>query len=107
MIFKRQDDLKKIKEFLGMVENHKVELKRYKYPSLVWAVQEGTVYYAFWESEMLDRFGLANVDGWDFEEDALFCPDWLVEYDELDDNDDEDDDDEDLKKYLKRHQPEN
>ena len=70
MTFKSTDDLKKIKEFLSMVENHKVEIRHYKYPVLVWAVQEGTVYYTIWEQELLSRFGLENVDGWDYEEDV-------------------------------------
>ncbi len=92
MEFKRQDEIKKIKEFLDMVENHKVELRRYKTPVLVWAVEEGTVYYSFWEHEMLDKFGLENVDGWDYEEDMLFCPDWVEDDDDDFDDDDDDDD---------------
>lgn len=98
MVFKKLDEIKKIKEFLDMVENHKIELRRYKTPVLVWAVQEGTVHYSFWESDMLDKFGLENVDGWDFEEDMLFCPDWVSddEDDLEEDADDEDDDFSDL-----------
>jgi hypothetical protein len=94
MVFQKQDNLKKIREFLDMVENHKVELRRYRTPVLVWAINDGTVHYSFWESEMLDKFGLENVDGWDYEEDKLFCPDW-VEADDEDDDIDLDDDDED------------
>ncbi|MDZ4121736.1 MAG: hypothetical protein U1C33_04905 [Candidatus Cloacimonadaceae bacterium] len=98
MVFKKQENIKMIKEFLDMVENHKVELRRYRTPTLVWAVQEGTVYYSFWEKDMLDKFGLENVDGWDFEEDMLFCPDWVV--DEDDDLDDDEDEDDDLGSYF-------
>jgi hypothetical protein len=43
---------------------------------------------------MLNRFGLDNVDGWDYEEDIVFCPDWVR--DDEDDDDDWDDDDDDL-----------
>ncbi len=93
MVFKAEKNLKKIKEFLDMVENHKIELRRYKDPNLVWSVQDGTVYYAFWDTELLDKFGIENVDGWDYEEDLLFCPDWLSEEDNEDDDDDDDDDD--------------
>lgn len=92
MVFKKIDDLKLIKEFLDMVENHKIELRHYKNPVLVWAVQDGTVYYSFWEEELLEKFGLENVDGWDFEEDMLFCPDWVVDEEEEDFDDDDDDD---------------
>ena len=68
-----------------------MDLRRYKNPVLVWGVDDGTVYYSFWEEELLDRFGIDNVDGWDFEEDLLFCPDWMGP--EEDDDDDLDDDD--------------
>ncbi len=94
MVFKKQDSLKLIKEFLDMVENHKVELRRYRTPVLVYAINDGTVHYSFWESEMLDKFGLENVDGWDFEEDMLFCPDWIADQEDEDDDSFDDDDDE-------------
>ncbi|PKN75332.1 MAG: hypothetical protein CVU49_03450 [Candidatus Cloacimonetes bacterium HGW-Cloacimonetes-2] len=92
MIFNKESNARKIKEFLDLVENHKVELRHYKHPVLVWAVQDGTVYYSFWEEELLERFGLENVDGWDFEEDQLFCPDWVADDFEEDDDLDDDDD---------------
>ncbi len=92
MTFQKETNAKKIREFLELVENHKVEIRHYKSPVLVWGVQDGTVYYSFWEEELLDRFGLENVDGWDFEEDQLFCPDWMSDDDDLDDDDDDDDD---------------
>jgi hypothetical protein len=60
---------------------------------LVWQVSEGTVQYSIWEEDLLDRFGLASVDGWDYEEDALFCPDWVSNTgDDWDDDIDDDDD---------------
>ena len=96
MDFRKESDQKKIKEFLELSENHKIELRHYKDPVLVWAVTDGTAYYAIWESELLDKFGLENVDGWDFEEDLLFCPDWMAEPEEGEDGDLDDDDDEDL-----------
>lgn len=103
MQFKQTDNKKYIKEFLDLVENHKVEIRRYKNPILVWAVDEGVCYYSFWEEEILQRFGLENVDGWDFEEDALFCPDWVVDEEEEEDLED-DEDDEELCAYCKKIQ---
>lgn len=94
MEFRQENDPKKIREFLDLSENHKIELRHYKNPILVWAVAEGTAYYAIWEQEVLDRFGLGNVDGWDFEEDLLFCPDWMGDLDDDDDDNFDDDDDE-------------
>ena len=91
MQFQQVTELKKIKEFLDMVENHKIELRHFKQPILVWGVNDGTVYYSFWDEDLLMRFGIDNVDGWDYEEDQLFCPDWMNE--EPDDEDDLDDDD--------------
>jgi hypothetical protein len=95
MEFRKESDVKKIRELLDLSENHKIELRHYKNPVLVWAVADGTAYYTIWENELLERYGLANVDGWDFEEDLLFCPDWM-EDDNEDDDDLDDDDDEDL-----------
>lgn len=102
MVFKQEDKPKRLKEFIDLVENHKIELRHYKQPVLVWAVQDGTAYYSFWDREILDRFGLDNVDGYDFEEDALFCPDWISDSDDEDEDfDDEDDDDLELICNLK------
>ncbi|HNX37131.1 MAG TPA: hypothetical protein PL124_01885 [Candidatus Cloacimonadota bacterium] len=92
MTFLQETDTKRIREFLDLVENHKVEIRHYKNPVLVWGVQEGTVYYSFWEADLLEKYGLQNVDGWDFEEDQLFCPDWMTDEDD-DDYDLDDDDD--------------
>ncbi|MDY0320013.1 MAG: hypothetical protein RBQ67_08480 [Candidatus Cloacimonadaceae bacterium] len=95
MEFRKETDRKKIKEFLDLVENHKVELRHFKNPVLVWTNFDGVCHYTFWEEETLLRFGFTNVDGWDYEEDLLFCPDWVAE-DEDDDDFDDDEDDEEL-----------
>lgn len=101
MQFREEKEKKKIKEFLDLVENHKVDIRHYKHPVLVWASNEGVCYYSFWEEETLVRFGLNNVDGWDYEEDLLFCPDWMTDEDEDEDFDDEDDD-EDLCSFCEK-----
>lgn len=103
MTFRQENDPQKLREFLDMVENTKIEIRRYKNPVLVWAIKDGTVYYSFWEQDMLDRFGVANVDGWDYEEDQLFCPDWVGDSDDLldDDFDDDDDDFSDIEDLIK------
>jgi hypothetical protein len=103
MTFRQESDPQKLREFLELVENHKVEIRRYKHPALVWAIKEGTVYYSFWEQDVLERFGIGNVDGWDYEEDLLFCPDWVGDLEEeWEDDLDEDDDDDfsDLEEYI-------
>ncbi|HNT52296.1 MAG TPA: hypothetical protein PKH19_02760 [Candidatus Syntrophosphaera sp.] len=97
MEYRQESDPKKIRELLDLSENHKIELRHYKHPVLVWAIADGTAYYAIWEDELLEKYGLENVDGWDFEEDLLFCPDWMGEGEEdVDDDSDEDLEDEDL-----------
>ena len=94
MEYRQERDPKKIKEFLYLTENHKIEIRHYKSPVLVWGVQDGTAYYSIWEADTLQRYGLENVDGWDYEEDLTFCPDWMADAVEEDDDDlDLDDDD--------------
>ena len=91
-MMKAEKDRKRIREFLDLVENEKYDLRKYSRPVLVFCVDENKkVKYSLWESDLLDRFGLSNVDGWDYEEDISFCPDWVDDYD--DDDWDEDDDD--------------
>jgi hypothetical protein len=90
-MFKKETRKEKIKEFLYLVENEKVDLRRYSHPVLVWTVKDGKVGYTIWEEDLLNRFGLENVDGWDYEEDTSFAPDWVIDLD--DDFDDDDDDD--------------
>lgn len=100
MEFRAERDRKKIKEFLDLVENHKLELRHYKYPVLVWGNEDGTCHYSLWEEETLSKFGLENVDGWDYKEDLLFCPDWISD-EEDDDLEDDLDSDEDLEKFFR------
>ncbi|MDX9950132.1 MAG: hypothetical protein RBS31_06640, partial [Candidatus Syntrophosphaera sp.] len=85
MEFRKEADVKKIRELLELAENHKIELRYYKNPVLVWAVEDGTAYYTIWEYDLLQRFGLQNVYGWDFEEYLLFCPDCMDLEDDEDD----------------------
>ncbi|MCB5252222.1 MAG: hypothetical protein RBR69_06770 [Candidatus Cloacimonadaceae bacterium] len=101
MDFRAENDKKKIREFLDLVENHKIEIRHYKTPVLVWTNIEGVCHYSFWEEETLERFGLDNVDGWDYKEDLLFCPDWVADEEEEDDFDD-DESDEDLCKFCEK-----
>ena len=94
-MMKTETDRKKILEFFNLVENEKYELRRYSKPVLVYCVDENKkVKYSLWEKDLLERYGLDNVDGWDFEEDLLFCPDWVQ--DEYDDENYDDDDDDDF-----------
>jgi hypothetical protein len=94
-MMKAQYEKNKIREFLDLVENEKYDLRKYTKPVLVFTVDENEkVKYSLWELDMLNRFGLDNVDGWDYEEDIVFCPDWVR--DDEDDDDDWDDDDDDL-----------
>ncbi len=90
-MMQKESRREKIVEFLQMTENPTIELRKYSKPILVWQVTDGTVQYSLWEEDILNRFGLENVDGWDFEEDALFCPDWVNGEDDWDDDDDDDD----------------
>ena len=46
--------------------------------------------------EILERFGLKNVDGWDSTEDLIYCPDWMQDPEEDEDLDDIDLDDDDI-----------
>ncbi|MCL1827008.1 MAG: hypothetical protein FWG20_03105 [Candidatus Cloacimonetes bacterium] len=93
---KTESDRKKIREFLDLLDNEKYNLTRYSKPVLVYLVDENKrVKYSIWEEDMLNRFGVENVDGWDYEDDLSFCPDWVAD-DEDDDDWDDDDDDEDF-----------
>ena len=93
-MMKAEKDRKKIREFFELVENEKYDLRRYSVPVLVYMVDENKrVKYSLWELDLLNRFGLENVDGWDYEEDSSFCPDWVMDDDDEDFDDDDDDDD--------------
>jgi hypothetical protein len=88
-MMKLEVDRKKIREFLEFVENEKYDLRKYSKPALVYFVDDDKrVKYSLWENDDLHRFGLNNVDGWDFEDDLLFCPDWVQE--KFEDEEDED-----------------
>lgn len=93
-----EKDKKRILEFLDLLGNESYDLRRYSHPVLVYVVRDETVYYSVWEEEILLRFGVENVDGWDFKEDSIFCPDWVIgvdnesiidELDEMDENPDD------------------
>lgn len=91
-MYKKENRREKIREFLYLIENEKIDLRRYSHPVLVWNVQDGVVGYTIWEEDVLQRFGLENVDGHDYEEDTSFAPDWVEDDDDFDDFDDDDDD---------------
>ena len=94
-MMKMEKDKKKIREFLDLIENEKYELRKYTLPVLVYFVDENKkVKYSLWEHDLLIRYGLENVDGWDYEEDISFCPDWVEGGDDDEMWDDDEDDDE-------------
>jgi hypothetical protein len=95
-MMKKEAARERVREFLDLVENDKVDLRRYSRPVLVYKVDDGTVCYSIWEEDLLNRFGLQYVDGWDYEEDELFCPDWVSDHEDLEDYEDEDDEFTDL-----------
>ena len=95
-MMKLEKDKKRIREFFNLIENEKYDLRKYSLPVLVYFVDENKkVKYSLWEDDLLNRFGLVNVDGWDYEEDIAFCPDWVEDNfeDDLDDDLDDDEDD--------------
>ena len=86
-------DREKIREFFEL-SDQRFNLRKYSKPVLVYEIVEDKVRYSLWEQEILDRFGLENVDGWDHTENLIFCPDWMQDGEE--DAFDDDIDDEDL-----------
>lgn len=90
----KETDKVRIREFLDLLGNERYDLRKYTRPVLVYKVDDQTVFYSLWEDDLLNRFGLNNVDGWDYKEDTIFCPDWVIgiERDELLAELDEDDD---------------
>jgi hypothetical protein len=93
-MFQKETNLDKIKEFFEL--NDKIyELRKFTKPALVYIIDDDKVKYSLWEEDILDRFGLKNVDGWDATEDLIFCPDWLQHPDEFDDDEDIDLDEDD------------
>ena len=92
-MLKTERDRKMIVEFFDLVENDKYDLRKYSKPVLVYCIDaDNRVKYSLWENDLLMRYGLENVDGWDFEEDISFCPDWVSDQVESDVEDDDDDD---------------
>ena len=91
---KAERDRKRIKEFFELIGNP-YSLRKYSNPVLVYDIHNDDVRYSVWEEDLLDRFGLENVDGWDKKENALFCPDWMLDDEYDDDDDDFDEEDED------------
>ena len=88
----KETDRGRIREFLDLLGNEHYDLRKYHRPVLVYKVEDKTVFYSIWEDDLLNRFGLANVDGWDYKEDTIFCPDWIIGVDRdefLDDLDEE------------------
>lgn len=92
-MMKAERDKERIKEFFELTDTA-YSLRKYHKPVLVYEIFEDKVRYSVWESDMLEQFGLKNVDGWDNTEDLIFCPDWMQDEDE--ELDDLDLDDEDL-----------
>ena len=84
----RENDRSRIKEFFDLTDQS-FNLRKYHNPVLVYEVAGDKVRYSLWEEELLDRFGLKNVDGWDHTEDLIYCPDWMR--DDVDDFDDDED----------------
>jgi hypothetical protein len=93
-MMKAETDKHRIKEFFEL-SDLRFNLRKYKQPVLVYDVVDDKVRYSLWEKEILDKYGLEHVDGWDHEENIAFCPDWMRE-DEEEDLDDIDIDDDDL-----------
>ncbi|MCD4651667.1 MAG: hypothetical protein K8S56_07785 [Candidatus Cloacimonetes bacterium] len=94
-----EQDRQKIREFFDLVEDEHYELRKFSQPVLVFKIENERVFYSLWEESLLRRFGLENVDGWDFDEEAIFAPDWMREEDEfeLDDADDSELNEKDMK----------
>ena len=85
-------DLKRIKEFFELNKTE-FNLRQFHKPVLVYDIVDDKVRYSLWEMEILDRFGLKNVDGWDKTENIIFCPDWMQgNYEDEEDFDLDDDD---------------
>lgn len=99
-----EKDKQKIKEFFELTVTD-YTLRKYHKPVLVYEVVGDKVHYSLWEEEILERYGLKNVDGWDKTENIAFCPDWMrndveEEEEELEDIDLDEDDVNEVKKYL-------
>ncbi len=89
-MMKTEKDRKKILDFFQLINNEKYNMRKYSRPVLVYKVEDGDVFYSLWEESLLMQYGLEYVDGWDYKEDLLFCPDWMSDEDDDDEFDDED-----------------
>ncbi|MCK4955991.1 MAG: hypothetical protein KAS49_00035 [Candidatus Cloacimonetes bacterium] len=88
-----EKDKKRILEFFELSDNS-FNLRKYTKPVLVYIVEDDLVKYSIFDEDILERYGLENVDGYDFTENVAFCPDWMREdEDDFDDDDLDDDDD--------------
>jgi hypothetical protein len=88
---KTEKDRKRILDFFQLINNEKYNLRKYSRPVLVYKIDDGVVYYSLWEDSLLMQYGLEYVDGWDYKEDLLFCPDWMSDEDDFDDDFDDED----------------
>jgi hypothetical protein len=93
-MMKAEKNRERIKEFFDLTDTSYM-LRKFHKPVLVYEISGDKVRYSVWEEEILERFGLKNVDGWDSTEELIYCPDWLQDLDE-DDLDDIDLDDDDI-----------
>ncbi|MBT3169177.1 MAG: hypothetical protein HN952_02350 [Candidatus Cloacimonetes bacterium] len=83
-----EKNIKKIQEFFDLT-NEDYKLRKFKLPVLVYEVTADKVRYSLWENDLLEKFGVENVDGWDKTEELVFCPDWIQGDDDFDDEDDD------------------
>ena len=91
-----EKDKNRIKEFFEL-SGMDFNLRKYHKPILVYEVADDKVRYSLWEEEILDRYGLKNVDGWDKTENVAFCPDWMQGEEDDDDLESIDLDEDDVK----------
>lgn len=92
-MYRAERDKKKILEFFELSDKN-FNLRKYAKPVLVYIVEDDFVKYSIFEAQMLDSYGLENVDGYDDTENVAFCPDWMRDdEDDFDDFDLDDDDD--------------
>lgn len=82
----------RIKEFFELRSANQ-NLRQYHRPVLVYEVVGDKVRFSLWEEDILNRYGLKNVDGWDETEDLFYCPDWMQGKEEEEEDIDLDDED--------------
>ena len=94
-MMKAERDKDRIREFFELTDTG-YNLRKYHQPVLVYDIFDDKVRYSLWEEEMLNRFGLENVDGWDKTEEIVFCPDWMQGIDDEEDLSDLDEEEDEL-----------